>query len=96
EIIQVQEGGNLWFASFHAAHPAGQTFWIATLAPSADFGWVGSDKLAIGAALVVGCMMIASFAAIWFSTRIARPIEQLSAESARIGLMEFSRPIKVA
>ncbi|MGY4601882.1 signal transduction histidine kinase/CheY-like chemotaxis protein [Bradyrhizobium sp. USDA 4474] len=96
EIIPVEESGNLWFASFHAVHPAGQTFWIATLAPSADFGWVGAGKLAIGAALVVGCITIASFAAIWFGTRIARPIEQLSAESERIGLMEFSRPINVA
>jgi len=96
EIIQVEDSGNVWFASFHAVHPAGQTFWIATLAPSADFGWVDTDKLLISVALVIGCMIIASFAAIWFSTRVARPIEQLSAESARIGLMEFSRPINVA
>jgi PAS domain S-box-containing protein len=58
-------------------------------------GELTGNALALGAALILGGVLIASAGALWLSRRISAPIEQLTAASARIGGMDLHRPIAV-
>jgi signal transduction histidine kinase/ActR/RegA family two-component response regulator len=87
--------GTPWLATFHPIHLTNQTFWVAALAPAADFMTLTANSLALGAALVLGSILIASIGAIWLGSRFSGPIEQLTEESVRIGRMNLSRPITV-
>jgi len=84
-----------WLTTFQPIHLADQTFWVATLAPSADFGMVSVHTVALGAMLAFGSLLIASLGAVWFGRRFSAPIEQLTAASARIGRMDLHFPIAV-
>jgi PAS domain S-box-containing protein len=94
-VLSFEADGATWLAMFTLFRLGDQTFWIATLAPSADFGTLTGDTLALGIALVLGSMVIAGSGAIWLGGRFTRPIEQLTAESARIGRMDLDHPITV-
>jgi len=87
--------GTPWLASFRSIHLTNQIFWIATLAPTSDFEMLTGDTLILGAALVLGSIIIASLGAIWLGGRFSRPIEQLTNESARIGRISLAQPITV-
>jgi signal transduction histidine kinase/CheY-like chemotaxis protein len=95
DIQKFDVDGTPWLGTFYPIHLAGQTFWIAALAASADFGALTGDTLALGVMLIVGSLLVASLGAIWLGTRFSGPIERLTAESARIGQMDLRRPIEV-
>ena len=95
-MIRFTVAGSGWLASFSPFHLASQTFWIATMAPSSDFGALTEDTLALGVTLIIASTLIASFGALWLGRRFSAPIEQLTAESARIGSMDLRYPIEVS
>jgi signal transduction histidine kinase/CheY-like chemotaxis protein len=87
--------GEAWLASFSALHLGAEVFWIATLARPDDFGLVGRNTLAKLILVALDVIGLASLCAVLLGQRFAKPIEQLTAESARIGRMDLARPIAV-
>jgi PAS domain S-box-containing protein len=94
-ISTFEVSGTAWLTTFNAIHLADQTFWVATLAPSADFGTLTGNTALLGIFIVLGAAAIASLAALWLGRRFSAPIEQLTRESARIGQMDLRSPIAV-
>lgn len=94
-LLRYDVDGVSWLTTFYPIHLAEQTFWVAALAPSADFVALPSDTLALGALIVLGTIVIASIAAIWLGGRLSGPIERLTVESARLGRMDLRDPIDV-
>ncbi len=95
ELIGFNTGGENWFASFQPVNLAGQSFWIATLAPGSDFALMSRSAIAIGIGVVLASLILASLTAVWLGGRMNAPIETLGIESARIGRMDLESPIVV-
>jgi signal transduction histidine kinase/ActR/RegA family two-component response regulator len=93
--LSFESGGDDWLTSFEPIHLGEQVFWIATLAPSSDFRSLNGADIGIGLAVVLGSILVAALGAVWLARRLTRPIERLTAESARIGRMELAAPIGV-
>jgi diguanylate cyclase (GGDEF)-like protein len=95
-VISFRSNNAAWLARIHAYPLGGQQLWVATLAPEADFtpdwltvaGWL----FVVLAGLLVLAMLFASHQA----RLIARPLEQLAAESKQIGQLDFDRPLQPA
>lgn len=95
KLVKFSLDDEAWLASFSALHLGNEVFWIATLARLDDFGLVGRNTLAKLIFLALDVIGLASLCAIWLGRRFARPIERLTAESARIGRMDLEQPIAV-
>src|SRR6185369_16523928 len=73
----------------------GRSFWVATLAPEADFAAGGPTELAALAAIVLATLLLAWLGASWLARRFADPLARLAAESQRIGRLELEQPVHV-
>ncbi|MDD2884262.1 MAG: EAL domain-containing protein, partial [Dechloromonas sp.] len=87
--VNFQSNGQPWFASFADFDLGERHFWVVTLAPASDFAppWL-SITLAMTAGLVI-MLLLAAWTAERQARRIARPLEQLSDASQRIGQLDF-------
>jgi signal transduction histidine kinase len=95
ELIAFDSGDTSWLASFQPVNLAGQSFWVATLAPASDFALMSRGAIGIGIGVVLASLILASLFALWLGTRMSAPIETLGRESARIGRMDLDGPITV-
>ena len=84
-----------WLATFKPTHFGTQTFWVATMAPEADFATATSTQVAVLAALVLATLVAAWFAATGLARRFSQPLEALADESQRIGRLELAKPVAV-
>ena len=87
--------GTTWLASFRPFAFGSQTFWVATMAPEADFGPATSAQAVVLGAVVLGALLLAWFAASELARRFSQPLERLAAQSQRIGRLELDQPVTV-
>lgn len=90
EIIRhVEAGGEDWLARFKPYRLNGTNLWVASLVPEAEFSILQTGDLSILAGL--GMLVLAGGigVALSMSRRFSQPLEQLAAESERIGRLEL-------
>jgi two-component system sensor histidine kinase/response regulator len=85
--------GSEWIGAVNPLRVGNQDFWIATIAPYTDFVPVSAGYLKVLAAILLGLVVIATFAARRMASRLAKPLYRLAAESERIGAMDLDRPV---
>lgn len=84
-----------WLASLRPVTRGAQRFWIVVVAPRDDFiPWTQRD-LGVALLLVLAALAVGWTAALWLARRITRPLEQLAAQSERIGAMDLAHPVDV-
>ncbi len=94
-ILRFEVGATPWLTMFNPIHLADRTFWAVTLAPAADFEDLSENAWVLGMVIVLASIALASLGAIWLGGLFATPIEQLTAESERIGEIDLQSPIAV-
>ena len=95
ELLRFEVGGADWLAIFKSTQFGSHPFWVATLAPAADFRPVGARDVWTMAVLFAGALLLAWIFATHLSKRFTRPLEKLAAESARIGRLQLGQPVAV-
>ena len=95
QLLRLQVGGVSWLCIFRSIRFGSQSFWVGTFAPQVDFLPPSAANVLQIAALIVGTLLLGWFIAIRLAERFTRPLEQLAAESARIGRLELARPLAV-
>jgi signal transduction histidine kinase/CheY-like chemotaxis protein len=93
--LRFSSQGSPWMASFKRFAFGNQTFWVATLAPAADFAPAGTTQAGAIALLMLGTALLAWWAASRLARRFCAPLELLAAQSARIGRLELDKPVEV-
>ena len=88
-------GGEPWFSFFRPLELGGNSLWLGVLAPEEDFVPGRARDLFLLAVLGCGALLFAFFIALRLGSRFARPLEQLQAESRRLGAMELEAPVRV-
>jgi hypothetical protein len=86
--LRFRSQGSPWMASFKRFAFGGQAFWVATMAPAADFAPAGATQAAAVAALMLGTALLAW----WGASRLARPL--LCAARAAGGAERAHRPAR--
>jgi signal transduction histidine kinase/CheY-like chemotaxis protein len=87
--------GTTWLATFRPTRFGAQTFWVATMAPEADFSPSTATQAMVIVVLALATLCLAWFAATRLARRFARPLEQLAAQSQRIGRLELDEAVDV-
>ena len=95
DAIRFDLGSTTWLATFKPMRFGTQTFWVATMAPEADFSAATTTQAALIALLVLATLVPAWFAATGLARRFTRPLESLTDESQRIGRLELADPVVV-
>jgi signal transduction histidine kinase/CheY-like chemotaxis protein len=96
ELLPFEIDGVAWLAIYKRTAFGPQDFWVATLAPAADFVPASRTYGLFVAALAAGTLLIAWGVAVQLARRFTRPLDLLAAESARIGRLELEQPVVVA
>ncbi|MDD3484388.1 response regulator [Azovibrio restrictus] len=84
-----------WFAYFRPLTLGAQHFWLGVLAPEEDFIPGRTRDIFLVASLVMGTLIFAFFVALRMASRFSHPLEQLTAESERLGNMQLQEPVRV-
>jgi len=89
EIRRVVVNGTPWISSMHPYDLGKHKLWGVTLAPEKDFSpeWL-PIVTPMGAAMAMLLLLVAGFAS-QQARRIARPLEELTAVSEKIGMLDF-------
>jgi PAS domain S-box-containing protein len=87
--------GAAWVASFSRVPVGGQSLWVGTYAPEADFSLLAPRQALILLLLMLVTLALAWWAAIRLAAAYARPLAQLAQESERIGRLKLDRPVQV-
>jgi len=93
EIRTFIVSGTTWLSNSHPYELGKQKLWVITLAPAKDFApeWL-PIVLPMAAALAMLVLLVAGFAS-QQARRIARPLEELTAVSEKIGLLDFKHTV---
>ena len=95
-LAEFRQDGGHWYSLFRRISIGGQPFWLAVLAPQSDFIPGAATDLYLLLALAGLSLLVGVIAAARLAARFSRPLEQLAAESARIGRLELAAPVSVA
>ena len=95
-LAEFRQDGAHWYSLFRRISIGGQPFWLAVLAPQSDFIPGAATDLYLLLALAGLSLLVGVIAAARLAARFSRPLEQLAAESARIGRLELAAPVSVA
>ncbi|WP_372525487.1 response regulator [Piscinibacter sp.] len=94
-LLRFRAGDEVWLATFKRSQFGAQTFWVATMAPLADFTPALSQQALVVAAIALGSLLLAWFAARWLAQRFAGPLGELAKQSERIGQLQLDKPAQV-
>ncbi|THF57195.1 response regulator [Pseudothauera rhizosphaerae] len=94
-LLPYESGGAHWFAYFRPLILGTQPFWLGLFAPEKDFVPGRARDLPLGIALTLGVLAFAFVVALRMAARFSRPVEQLTAESVRLGNMQLQQPVRV-
>jgi two-component system, sensor histidine kinase and response regulator len=85
-------GDGRWFDLFKQIG-GNRKFWLAILAPEADFIPVSSRELFILAMIATACLALGLVVAMRLAYRFGQPLDLLASESERIGRLELEQPV---
>jgi len=87
--------GTEWYALVRPSSVGQNKVLVAVAAPASDF--IPGDAIDVALLLLLGALSVASGAglAAWIARQFVRPLEQLSAESERIGHLQLADPVQV-
>jgi len=89
--LRFHSSGSAWLARFKRAQLGSRTFWIASMAPEADFA-PATAPLVTALVSIAGVTLLLAW---WTATRLARrfgqPLEALAPQSARIDRLELDK-----
>ena len=91
-LLRLHSDGVAWVAIFKRTSFGSQNFWVATMAPEADFAPFSAVHAGGIALLVLLTLVMAAIVSSRLAKRFARPLEQLAMQSARIGRLELEQP----
>jgi signal transduction histidine kinase/DNA-binding response OmpR family regulator/HPt (histidine-containing phosphotransfer) domain-containing protein len=91
-LLRFRSHGVPWVAVFKRTRFGAQNFWVATMAPEADFAPFSSALGGGVTLLVLLTLLLASIVSLRLARRFAEPLERLAAQSARIGRLELEQP----
>ncbi|HSV69884.1 MAG TPA: response regulator [Methylibium sp.] len=94
-LLRLRHEGREWFAVFRRIEFGARVFWVATLAPASDFAPLTLSDAGAALAVLAVTLLLAAWGAQRLASRFAEPLEQLAAQSARIGRLELERPLQV-
>ncbi|MGE5489684.1 MAG: response regulator [Actinomycetota bacterium] len=94
-LDRVELDGGAWVSLFRPIAIGNQKFWLAAMAPRADFIPGGLREAVLLVVLALLSLAIGAVAAIRVAARFSRPLEKLTAESARIGRLDLAAPVSV-
>ncbi len=95
KLLPYDFAGSEWFSFFHQFELGGQRFWLGVMAPQDDFIPGRAKDLSLLLVLAVGALGFAFLVAQRLAHRFSRPVEQLTAESQRLGNLELDKPVQV-
>ncbi|NRF68845.1 response regulator [Aquincola sp. S2] len=95
ELLRFDAAGQRWLARIEPVQFGAQTFWLATMAPAADFTPGGRTELVVLALIVALTLLLAWVVAARLARRFADPLAQLARQSERIGRLELDQPVVV-
>jgi len=85
-----------WYSLFRQIKLGNHPVWLGVMAPRADFIPGDARDLFVLLALATVSLLSGIWVAVRLANRFTTPLEQLAAESARIGRLELAEPVKVA
>jgi len=91
-LLRLQADGVAWVVVFKRTSFGSQNFWVATMAPEADFAPFSAVHAGGIALLVLITLLMAAIVSSRLAKRFAQPLERLAAQSARIGRLELEQP----
>ncbi len=94
-LLSFEVGDKSWLGVFHTFRFGSRPLLVATLAPEADFYPPLTRTMLLLTGVAILAFIATWFLAIRFSTRFAKPLEKLVAESFRIGRLELHDPVQV-
>jgi len=94
-LSEFEVQGQRWFSLFRPLTLGDQTFWLGVWAPQADFPLGDASDLGIALALAAATLALAALIVLPMARRLAKPLESLAEDSARIGRMELATPVAV-
>lgn len=94
-LLPFRLDGEAWFAYFRPLNFGEQKFWLGVFAPEEDFIPGRADELLLLGLLAMGALTFAFIVAWRMAARFSRPLEQLTAESQRLGEMQLEAPVQV-
>jgi len=95
-LLRFSVDGQAWLATFKRSQFGTQTFWVATMAPLADFAPALARPVQLGLAIAAVSLLLAWLAAGWLARRFTQPLAELAQQSERIGQMNLDEPLRVA
>jgi len=95
QLTRFQVADQDWFSLFRQISLGNHPVWLGMMAPRADFIPGDARDLFVLLALASVSLLIGVWGAVRLADRFTAPLEQLAQESARIGRLELSEPIKV-
>jgi len=95
-LARFDHGGSAWYSLFRRVAVGSNPVWLAIAAPRSDFLPGSRGSLAMLALLGALAVLCGAALAVWIARQFARPLEQLAAESRRIGELRLDAPVRVA
>lgn len=95
EPVAFEVGGEPWIGRFRRLQLDNLGLVVAATVPRADFAIGSGRDAAVILALALGVLVLAYVLSRQMSRRFQRIVQELGAESARIGAMELDRPVRV-
>ncbi|QAU33332.1 hybrid sensor histidine kinase/response regulator [Janthinobacterium sp. 17J80-10] len=87
--------GRKWFSLFQQIQLGSHPVWLATIAPRSDFIPGEIEDFALLSALALFALAIGVASATRLAYHFSRSLEQLTMESARIGRLELTEPVRI-
>ena len=87
--------GRKWFSLFRQIQLGDHPVWLAIIAPRSDFIPGEIEDFALLSALALFALAIGVASATHLAHRFSRSLEQLTTESARIGRLELTEPVRI-
>jgi two-component system sensor histidine kinase/response regulator len=95
ELLRHDEQGGAWYSLFRPFTIGNYSVWLGVVAPEDDFVPGQRSDLIVLIELGLLVLLAGGLLAAWIARQFAKPLEQLTFESQRIGRLDLERPVDV-
>jgi two-component system sensor histidine kinase/response regulator len=95
DLLRFEQPGGAWYSLFRPITIGNYMVWLGVVAPEDDFVPGQRSDLIVLIELGLLVLLTAALLAAWIARQFAKPLQQLTIESQRIGKLDLEKPVNV-
>lgn len=95
ELLRFDQPNGVWYSLFRPITIGNYMVWLGVVAPEDDFVPGQRSDLIVLIELGLFVLLTGALLAAWIARQFAKPLEQLTIESQRIGRLDLEKPVNV-